>query len=189
MLAGQAWENVICTDIRGNVDTRLRKLQTGGYDGIILAKAGLDRLGIDSEQESAFDFYPLVPEQFLPAACQGMIAVEAAEGSAAARICEKITDKETELAFAVEREVLTQLSADCSEAIAAWCRRVRAADEQVAAVIEAVDEQCQEAMCAEDKLLLDVMYAGNRVRLTCQANVEGGIRLARQAAQMVKETS
>ncbi len=189
MLAGQMWENCICTDIRGNVDTRLRKLQEGGYDGIILAKAGLDRLGIGSGQESAFDFYLLPPEQFLPAACQGIIAVEAVQGSAAAKICEKITDKETALAFAAEREVLTQLSADCSEAAAAWCRRVRAADEQVPAVMGTVDEQCREAMCAEDKLLLDVMYAGNRVSLTCLASVEEGIRLAREAAQMGIETS
>ena len=178
MLAGELWENCICTDIRGNVDTRLRKLQEGGYDGIILAKAGLDRLGIGFGQESAFDFYPLPPEQFLPAACQGIIAVEAVQGSAAAKMCEKITDKETEMAFAVEREVLTQLSADCSEAVAAWCRKVCAAD-----------KRCQETMRAADKLLLDVMYAGNRVRLTCQVNAEEGIRLARQAAKMVKETS
>lgn len=184
MLAGQIWENIICTDIRGNVDTRLRKLQEGNYDGILLAKAGLDRLGIGSKQEDIFDFYPLSPELFLPAACQGIIAVEAVEGSAAAAVCKKITDQETEISYLVERETLSQLSADCSEAAAAWCRRGK--KEQNPEAMHAADGQSTEAA---DELLLDVMYAGNRVRLTCAAEVEEGIRLARQAAQMVKENT
>ena len=162
LLAGTVWENVVCEEIRGNVDTRLRKLQDGGYDGIILAKAGLDRLGSNSDWESAFDFSPLSPELFLPAACQGIIAVEAVEETEAVKICEKITDRETVLCFAVEREALAQLSADCSEAAAAWCRLVA------------------------DKLLLDVMYADRRVRVTGLVNVEEGRRLARYAARTVK---
>lgn len=162
LLAGKVWENVVCREIRGNVETRLRKLQEGSYDGILLAKAGLDRLGSSPEWESAFDFYPLSPELFLPAACQGIIAVEAVEGTEAVKICEKITDGETALCFAVEREALAQLSADCSEAAAAWCR------------------------LAADKLLLDVMYADRRAGLTGMVNVEEGRRLAQAAAQTVK---
>lgn len=162
VLAGKVWENVVCREIRGNVDTRLRKLQEGGYDGIILAKAGLDRLDSSPEWENAFDFYPLSPELFLPAACQGIIAVEAVEETEAVKICEKITDGETALCFAVERETLAQLSADCSEAAAAWCR------------------------LAADELLLDVMYADRRVRMTGVVSTEEGRRLAREAARTVK---
>lgn len=164
LLAGKVWENVICEEIRGNVDTRLRKLREGGYDGIILAKAGLDRLGISPEWESAFDFYPLSPELFLPAACQGIIAVEAVEGTEAAKLCKKITDAGTELCYLVEREVLSQLSADCSEAAAAWCRIGQ----------------------AEGRLLLDVMYAERRVNLTGAVSLEEGKRLAQRAARTVK---
>lgn len=173
LLAGTVWKNVVCEEIRGNVDTRLRKLQEGGYNGIILAKAGLDRLGRQSDWDSAFDFYPLSPELFLPAACQGIIAVEALEGTEAVKICEKITDGETALCFAVEREALSQLSADCSEAAAAWCRLAPAA-------------QDSGTVCAADKLLLDVMYADRRVGMTGTVNVEEGRRLAREAAQIVK---
>lgn len=173
LLAGTVWENVVCEEIRGNVDTRLRKLQEGGYDGIILAKAGLDRLGRQPDWDSAFDFYPLFPELFLPAACQGIIAVEAAAGTETVKICEKITDGETALCFAVEREALAQLSADCSEAAAAWCRLAPAA-------------QGSGTVCAADKLLLDVMYADRRVGLTGTVNIEEGRRLAREAAQIVK---
>ena len=165
--AGQIWENVVCENIRGNVDTRLRKLKDAGddgiiYDGIILAKAGLDRLGIDSEREEGFTFYPLSPEQFLPAACQGIIAVEALQDSAAAMLCRRITDAETELCFQVEREVLAQLAVDCSEAVAAWCRQ------------------------EQDGLTLDVMYAGNRQRLTSAAEVREGLAMAHKAAELVK---
>ena len=185
--AGQTWENVVCENIRGNVDTRLQKLKNCNdktaddgiaYQGILLAKAGLDRLDMISRYETEFDFYPLSPELFLPAACQGIIAVEALQGSSAEALCREITDAETELYFAVEREVLSALSADCSEAIAAWCR--------------------QEA----DGLTLDVMYAGNRQRLVCEADsqteledgketapLQAGLAMARQAAKSVKEKS
>lgn len=171
--AGWLWENVVCKNIRGNVDTRLQKLADGNsgrgacknmrYHGIILAKAGLDRLDIISRQTGRFDFYPLSPEAFLPAACQGIIAVEASRDSAAAALCRGITDVGTALCFSVEREVLSALSADCSEAVAAWCR--------------------QEA----DQLSLDVMYAGRRTRLTSAAQLDVGLKMARQAAESVKE--
>lgn len=165
MLAGRVWEHVSCEEIRGNVDTRLRKLKEGSYDGILLAKAGLDRLGIGADWEKDFDFYPLSPQVFLPAACQGIIAVEAVWDSAAAGICAKMTDKETELCYLVEREVLARLSADCSEAAAAWCRQTG------------------------DKLLLDVMYAQDRVRLTGPVSPEEGKQLVRKAVQIVKTQS
>lgn len=178
--AGQMWENVVFENIRGNVDTRLRKLRDGSsdgtiYDGIILAKAGLDRLGIGPEQEKEFTFWPLPPEQFLPAACQGIIAMEALQDSAAAILCRKITDEETELCFQVEREVLAQLTVDCSEAAAAWCRQ------------------------ETDGMTLDVMYAGNRKRLVCEVasyademeenrteQFRAGLEMARKAAKLVK---
>lgn len=171
--AAKLWENVVCENIRGNVDTRLQKL-TGGhsgdgdckgvqYHGIILAKAGLDRLEITSRQDGRFDFYPLPPEEFLPAACQGIIAVEAMRDSTAATLCRGITDAETERCFLVEREVLSALSADCSEAIAAWCRR------------------------DGDRLRLDVMYAGSRTCLTSGAEPDAGLEMARRAAEVMKE--
>ena len=174
LLAGKLWKNVVCENIRGNVDTRLRKLQEGGYDGIILAKAGLDRLGIgckgsdssgSGDDALAFFFCPLPPEIFLPAACQGMIAVEAVQGSEAEGICRRITDAETMLCFQVEREVLRQLSADCSEAAAAWCRQ------------------------EQDRLILDAMYAGHRVKHTGSVSLQEGRQLAEQAAGELKKKS
>lgn len=165
--ASQIWKNVVCENIRGNVDTRLKKLKDGRsdgtiYDGIILAKAGLDRLGIGSEREEGLKFYPLPPEQFLPAACQGIIAVEAVQDSAVAVLCRKITDAETELCFLVEREVLAQLAMDCSESVAAWCRQ------------------------EEDSLILDVMYAGKRQQLVSATEVREGLEMAWKAVDSVR---
>lgn len=163
LLAEQFWRNVVCENIRGNVDTRLRKLKEGGFDGILLAKAGLDRLGIGAETEEEFTFFPLPPEQFLPAACQGMIAVETVRGSETERICQKIKDAETMLCFEIEREVLGHLAADCSEAAAVWCR------------------------FDGSRLILDAMYAGRKIRLTGKAEIQEGRKLAAQAADVLKE--
>lgn len=168
LLAGRLWESVTCEEIRGNVDTRLRKLQEGGYDGIILAKAGLDRLGVGREGSggsdggAAFLFCPLAPEVFLPAACQGIIAVETVQDSGAEALCRRITDAETQLCFQVEREVLMQLAADCSEAAAAWCRQ------------------------EQDRLVLDAMYAGRTVSLSGRVDLQEGKWLAVQAAKLLR---
>ena len=94
-----------------------------------------------------------------------MIAVKAVQGSEAEGICRRITDAETMLCFQVEREVLRQLSADCSEAAAAWCRQ------------------------EQDGLILDAMYAGHHVRYTGSVSLQEGRRLAEQAAGALKEKS
>lgn len=105
-----------CKLIRGNIHTRLQKLTNGCYDAIILAKAGLDRMGIT--EEDGYTFRILSPEEFLPAACQGIVV---AEGKPAlADFVSGMTDQETKYLFETEREVLMQLNADCSEPAAAF---------------------------------------------------------------------
>lgn len=168
--AARLWDSVVCENIRGNVDSRLRKLEEGGYDGIILAKAGLDRLGGGQEWERRFDFYPLHPWAFLPAACQGIIAVEARRDSPIAAMCRQFTDSDTELCFLTEREVLSDLASDggesgkevCSTAAAVWCRR------------------------EGENLTLDVMYGEKRCTCSCRAELEAGLHTAREAARKVK---
>lgn len=202
--ACEMWENVILENIRGNVDTRLRKLGEGGgaagmmYDGIILAKAGLDRLETMSGYEDIFECHPLAPEEFLPAACQGIIAVEAARCSEAALLCRKMTDAETEFCFRVEREVLAHLSADCREAAAAWCRR--AGDLQCRSAAPERNRQRRDRGCAPQGWILDAMYAGNRIQLawetafSTEAGDEKGagqlgesLKVARRAAELVRD--
>ena len=105
-----------CKLIRGNIQTRLQKLMNGCFDAIILAKAGLDRMGIT--EEDGYTFRILSPEEFLPAACQGIVVAEGKPELA--DFVGGMTDVETKYIFETEREVLMQLNADCSEPAAAF---------------------------------------------------------------------
>ena len=125
-----------CRLIRGNVNTRLEKLWEGQYDGIVLAAAGLERLGLMEKERERFRFTPLSCEACLPAACQGIIAVEGrADWEDGGRLA-KISHLSTQLAFETERRVLQCLEADCSEPAAAWCRLEQGPDgERVALTV------------------------------------------------------
>ena len=115
---GQLWPgaaNLTCATLRGNVHTRLRKLEEGLYDGIILAAAGLERL--DLLGNPSYDFKYLDPTVFIPAGGQGIMAVEAREGSDAARLCQAIDSREGRLCLTLERMVLKLLDAGCHEPI------------------------------------------------------------------------
>lgn len=101
-------DDIVVKDIRGNIDTRISKLQDGQYDGIILAEAALDRL-----QESVTRF-SLSDEIFVPAANQGIIAVISEKGSSASDILPGISHKPTSRSFEFERELVVRLKLGCS---------------------------------------------------------------------------
>lgn len=108
--------------IRGNVNTRLRKLQEGEVDGLILAAAGLERLGI--REDDGFQFQELETEQFLPAAAQGIIAIEARQDGPFGELLEAVNHKDTMDSFLAERAYLEGIGAGCQQPVAAysWCR-------------------------------------------------------------------
>ncbi|MGQ0559750.1 MAG: hydroxymethylbilane synthase [Sphingosinicella sp.] len=97
--------------IRGNVETRLAKVEKGEFDATLLAAAGLDRLGIDAGT-------PL--DELLPAPAQGAIGVEAWAGRAnLQRLVLAIDDVPTHRCIAAERSLLAALGGDCRSAVAA----------------------------------------------------------------------
>ena len=101
--------------IRGNIDTRLGKLDSGEYDSIILARAALDRLNIDL---SPYDVYEFSSEEMIPAACQGIIAIECrSEDKEIVRLLGEVSDLETKRRFDLERSVFCKLKADCKSAL------------------------------------------------------------------------
>lgn len=104
------YPNAAFKDIRGNVDTRLNKLYNGEYDGIILAMAGLERLDLLSD--SRFTFTPFDYKEFVPAPCQGIIAIESRNNDLT-EILSKINHKDTFYSFQTERYILNILNADC----------------------------------------------------------------------------
>jgi hydroxymethylbilane synthase len=102
-------------DMRGNIDTRLRKQEAGEVAALVLAKAGIDRLG-----RSQAIGRVLEPEEMLPAAGQGAIAVLVREGDAAtAHLLNPLNHLPTALAVSAERGFLAALGGDCATPIAA----------------------------------------------------------------------
>jgi hydroxymethylbilane synthase len=102
--------------IRGNVDTRLRKLRDGAYDAIVLAAAGLARLGLRATHMSLLD-----PSKIVPAVGQGALAIEvrAADATLAERIHSAFADRPSEIAVLAERAFLRTLRAGCSAPVGA----------------------------------------------------------------------
>jgi hydroxymethylbilane synthase len=104
-------------ELRGNVDTRLRKLAEGRYDAIVLALAGLERLGRASEG------VPLPPESIVPASGQGCLAFEArADDESMRDLGARLTHGESLVRLMAERALVAALDASCRTPIAAHAR-------------------------------------------------------------------
>lgn len=102
--------------LRGNVNTRLRKLEDGEYDAIVLACAGLERLGLDSHISET-----LLPEQMLPAAAQGVIGIECRDDRTELLQVLSVLDHETtNTTTTAERAVVAHLNADCQSPVATF---------------------------------------------------------------------
>lgn len=111
----QAFYNAECRSLRGNVPTRLDKLKAGEYDGIILAAAGLRRLNLDCSEEFHYRYF--TTEEFVPAAGQGILAVEGRLEDELTVIVNQINDINTAICLKTERKVLELMNAGCHEAI------------------------------------------------------------------------
>lgn len=121
------YQNAVCKNLRGNVGTRIQKLEDGEYDAIILAAAGLERLGIiDGSAECVevhkdeLTFRYLSTESMLPAACQGIIAIETRTSGEACDMVREINDTEAYTQLICERAVLNRLNAGCHEPIGVY---------------------------------------------------------------------
>ncbi len=108
--------------IRGNVDTRLRKLDEGQFDAIVLARAGLVRLGLAGRETEV-----LPPETSLPAVGQGALGIECrADDTATRAVLAPLHDSETATCVAAERGVLLALGGDCRTPLGAFAERAGA---------------------------------------------------------------
>jgi hydroxymethylbilane synthase len=147
-------------DLRGNVDTRLRKVDSGEYEAILLAKAGLDRLGLSQRIAET-----LSPDVCMPAVGQGAIAVEARlKDSEIASVVGALDDAETRTAIIAERALLAAMQGGCQVPLGAWARMERG---------ELVMEAC---VCSVD----GAQYIKERVTGTAEQAAQTGEQLARQ---------
>jgi len=103
--------------LRGNVDTRLRKLDAGDYDGIVLAAAGLHRLGVHERLADRLRYLPI--EVMMPAPGQGALAVEVRDEAEMQMLIAPLRDAATEAATSAERMFMRRLGAGCYLPVAA----------------------------------------------------------------------
>jgi len=195
-------------NIRGNLDTRLRKLVEGLYDAIVLAAAGLRRLGW-AERIAEL----LTPEQVCPAVGQGALAIETLSDSEAYAICRQLDHEPTRIAVTAERAVLEALGGGCQVPIGAYAEvadgriRLRAVvvhPDGSAAVLETAEDTAQNAViCAKNtaksllehggRAILRAVYgaslplAGRRVVVTRASEQSAGLagQLRRLGAEVV----
>ena len=102
--------------IRGNVDTRIKKLEVGEYDAILLSKAGIDALEFNHKISQEFKV-----EELIPCAGQGIVAIQCRDGDEEIKnLLEKINHNETRIIANAERKVLKILEGDCDTAIGVY---------------------------------------------------------------------
>jgi hydroxymethylbilane synthase len=104
--------------IRGNVDTRIKKLENGEYDAILLSKAGIVALGFNEKISQEFDV-----DELIPCAGQGIIAIQCRDNDNEMKdILEKINNEESRILANAERQVLKILEGDCDTAIGVYAK-------------------------------------------------------------------
>lgn len=135
--------DIVCREIRGNINTRLEKLRSGQYDGIVLAKAGLDRLRPDLTGLTVHEFSP---DEMIPAACQGILAIECrADDTETIELLSRISDADAMRRFQAERDLFCRMEADCATALGVH------------------------AVFAGEQLTLRAMFGGRQVAVTGDA--------------------
>ena len=104
--------------IRGNVDTRIKKLENGDYDAILLSKAGIEALGLTNKITHEFN-----TEELIPCAGQGFIAIQCRENDQEIiNILEKINDDQSRIIANAERKILKILEGDCDTAVGVYAK-------------------------------------------------------------------
>ena len=114
--------DVSVVELRGNVDTRLRKLADGRCDALVLALAGLQRLDREADADGVLD-------ELVPAAGQGALALEARAGELTLERLDAVSDAGTAAAVLAERALTRALDADCRTPVGAYAREVEGTGE------------------------------------------------------------
>ena len=147
--------------ISGNVETRLMKMEKGEYDGVILAYAGLKRLGLDNVEKYDYKIYKT--DEMYPAPCQGIIAVEGRKDCKFRKLIENINDKNTYISFLAERKIVTEADMGCNFPVGIY------------------------SFVEGDKIHLNVMYLGeNRKYFEKVTEKENAEKAAKELALEIK---
>jgi len=109
-------KDIIVKELRGNIDTRLRKLKEGQYDGIFLAEAGLERMKWEIPGER------LDPDFFVPSANQGTVVIVTRKGAHAEKAVRELDDERTRMETGIERIIIGILGGGCLVPIGAFAQ-------------------------------------------------------------------
>ncbi|WP_292469032.1 hydroxymethylbilane synthase [Methanolobus sp.] len=120
-------------DLRGNINTRIRKLEEGLYDGILLAEAGLQRMGWEMDVER------LNPQFFCPSANQGTIAVVTPAGTEAEEVTSNLDHQRTRIETEIERIVITDVEGGCTAPIGSFAQFINDDEISICCEVLALD--------------------------------------------------
>ena len=164
-------------ELRGNVDTRLRKVESGEYDAIVLSKAGLDRLGWSQKITE-----PISTDISLPAVGQGAIAIQSRVSDRDAdEFLSKLDDMETRTAIIAERALLSALQGGCQVPVGAWARMERSE-----LVMEAVVCSVDGARYVREKATAPPDQAAQLGEHLARVLAEGGARTILEEVQRAR---
>jgi hydroxymethylbilane synthase len=153
--------SITVSDLRGNVDTRLRKLSGGGYDAIILAEAGLDRMGIRVQGER------LPPEKFVPSPNQGTIAVVCRADPSLREVLSALDHPGTRTDVMIERAVMEQLGGGCYTPLGIYCR-----DGHLLAEVLSLDGKREEHIEIDIATIEEAREQGRQLRARAQGLID-----------------
>jgi hydroxymethylbilane synthase len=167
----------IIKELRGNIDTRLRKLKEGQYDGIFLAEAGLERLKWDMPGER------LDPDDFVPSANQGTVVIVTRKGTDAQNAVLVLNDEQTRLETCIERIIIGILGGGCLVPIGAFAR-TEGNEIHVRTEVLSVDgKRCVKI----DEFINPADYEKEARRIGNELKKKGGGKLVDEAVKMFAE--
>jgi hydroxymethylbilane synthase len=152
---------VMVKDLRGNVDTRIRKMSGGEYDAIILAEAGLTRMGIRIQGER------LPPEKFIPSPNQGTIAVVCRADPSLREVLSALDHPQTRTDVMIERAVMEQLGGGCFTPLGIYCRTGH-----LIAEVLSLDGGRAERIEADVKTIEEAREQGRQLRARAQSLID-----------------
>jgi hydroxymethylbilane synthase len=167
-------DDLAIKELRGNIDTRLRKLKEGQYDGIFLAEAGLERLKWDIPGER------LSPDDFVPSANQGTVVIVTRKDSEAQIATQVLNDEQTRLETKIERIIIGILGGGCLVPIGAFAHK-EGNEIHIRTEVLSVDGKREVKI---DEFINPAEYEKEATRIGNELNNKGGGRLVEEAVKM-----
>jgi len=167
-------DDLVIKELRGNIDTRLRKLKDGQYDGIFLAEAGLERLKWDLPGER------LSPDDFVPSANQGTVVIVTRKEGEAQIAVQVLNDEQTRLETRIERIIIGILGGGCLVPIGAFAK-MEGNEIHIRTEVLSVDGKRDVKI---DEFINPAEYEKEATRIGTELNNKGGGRLVEEAVKM-----